>query len=322
MPLFRGLGTEVITETCKSVMDLKLSRDQIVYQEGRFGTEMYFLVSGEVEVSRDGERLGFLAEGAFFGETSFIESISGRGGDGSGIRTRTIRTVCACDFGVISQKDLRDVVETYPELKVRLQNFKLVGSVFTQKGKRKQEYRELKQQVMRAEGGDDDSPDTEHGFGTLVPPDVDGDDDADDVLNDALLAGIESDGPLPSPPRRQPSVPPTEAVSSDRALAAMQSQVSSLEAEMRAQLQLVRDEMANTRRELLAAINAVGTVAPPDTNGAPVRGVRAEHAKATGEQKAAGWGRREGGIGLGTAATIVAQTTNAARERRRRPSFE
>ena len=29
MPLFRGLGTEVIAETCKCVMDLKLSRDQV-----------------------------------------------------------------------------------------------------------------------------------------------------------------------------------------------------------------------------------------------------------------------------------------------------
>ena len=56
---------------------------QVVYQEGRFGTEMYIIVSGEVEVSRDGERLGFLSQGAFFGETPFIESISGRGGDSS-----------------------------------------------------------------------------------------------------------------------------------------------------------------------------------------------------------------------------------------------
>ena len=43
--------------------DLNLAREQIVYSEGKYGTEMYFIVSGEVEVSHDGERLGFLSEG-------------------------------------------------------------------------------------------------------------------------------------------------------------------------------------------------------------------------------------------------------------------
>ena len=31
-----------------------------VYMEGKFGNEMYFVISGEVEVSVGGERLGFL----------------------------------------------------------------------------------------------------------------------------------------------------------------------------------------------------------------------------------------------------------------------
>ena len=39
-------------------------------QEGKFGEDMYFVISGMVEVLVNGERLGFLAEGAFFGKTS------------------------------------------------------------------------------------------------------------------------------------------------------------------------------------------------------------------------------------------------------------
>ena len=70
--------------------DLNLAREQIVYSEGKYGTEMYFIVSGEVEVSHDGERLGFLSEGAFFGETPLIEAISGVSGGGANIRTRTV----------------------------------------------------------------------------------------------------------------------------------------------------------------------------------------------------------------------------------------
>ncbi len=36
MPLFRGLGTEVIAETCKCVTDLKLSRDQVCLKNAIF----------------------------------------------------------------------------------------------------------------------------------------------------------------------------------------------------------------------------------------------------------------------------------------------
>ena len=32
MPLFRGLGTEVIAETCKCVTDLKMPRDQVRHE--------------------------------------------------------------------------------------------------------------------------------------------------------------------------------------------------------------------------------------------------------------------------------------------------
>ena len=53
----------------------------------------YFIISGEVEVSMSGERLGFLGEGAFFGETSVIECCHVTGGDGSSIRTRTVQVV-------------------------------------------------------------------------------------------------------------------------------------------------------------------------------------------------------------------------------------
>jgi hypothetical protein len=235
---------------------------QVVYQEGRFGTEMYIIVSGEVEVSRDGDRLGFLSQGAFFGETPFIESISGRGGDGSGMRTRTIRTVRACDFGVIQQRDLRDVVETYPELQIRLKNFKLVGTTFGTKGKRMQEYREIKERVTRHAGGgrdgesrgltkpssgddivDKQSARTDGGV-QLLP--------TDDVLNDPALRGIEPQMEAAVPPLCEQR--PTASDSSTAAIEAMQTQINTLESEVRAQLELVREEMAETRKQLLAAI--------------------------------------------------------------------
>jgi hypothetical protein len=305
---------------------------QVVYQEGRFGTEMYIIVSGEVEVSRDGERLGFLSQGAFFGETPFIESISGRGGDGSGMRTRTIRTVCACDFGVIQQRDLRDVVETYPELKIRLKNFKLVGTTFGTKGKRMQEYREIKERVTRHAGSGrdgesrgvtksssgDDTVDKEpartDGGVQLLPTD-----DGNDVLNDVLLHGIE--------PQMKAAVPPvceqrsTASNGSTRAIEAMQTQINTLESEVRTQLELVREEMAETRKQLLDAIGVLTQSHSSETREDSNSRLASQGSVAVGT-----WGQRQNGttgIGFGTAAAVVAQTTSAAAaQRRRRPSFE
>jgi hypothetical protein len=39
-------------------------RGQVIYAEGSAGKEMYLLLSGELEITANGERLGFLSDGA------------------------------------------------------------------------------------------------------------------------------------------------------------------------------------------------------------------------------------------------------------------
>ena len=53
---------------------------------------MYFIIQGEVEVESFGSSLGFLAEGAFFGESAMIQAVSGKI-DETGQRTRSVRYV-------------------------------------------------------------------------------------------------------------------------------------------------------------------------------------------------------------------------------------
>ena len=67
VPLFRTLSEEVIAALCKSVVPLVALKGQEIIKEGSAGTEMYMVMSGEVEVMTGGQRLGFLAEDAFFG---------------------------------------------------------------------------------------------------------------------------------------------------------------------------------------------------------------------------------------------------------------
>lgn len=180
IPVFRNLGQEVIAETCRWVRDVTLGREQIVYHEGKYGTEMYFIVRGEVEVSLNGERLGFLSEGAFFGEAPLIESISGSGGSGVNIRTRTVRTLCRCDLGVVRVQDVENIVSRYPELKIRLQNFNLVGKNFSSKGNKKKTLQKLK--TVLHEG----ATDTE----VLLPPPTG---DFEDALHSPLQVKLQEE---------------------------------------------------------------------------------------------------------------------------------
>ena len=76
LPIFRGLGKEVMSQLCKSVSAVHLSRGNIVCQENKFGEDMYFVINGEVEVLIGGERLGFLGEGAFFGTTTAAAAVA------------------------------------------------------------------------------------------------------------------------------------------------------------------------------------------------------------------------------------------------------
>ena len=89
VPLFSGLSTEVISALCLRCKPLLAMKNQTIIKQGQHGTEMYLLMSGEAEVSEQhGEKqvqLGFLSEGAFFGEAAVLRNPEdGNGGHGDG----------------------------------------------------------------------------------------------------------------------------------------------------------------------------------------------------------------------------------------------
>ena len=107
VPIFRGLGTEVMTHLCGLVTPMSAIKEQVVMQKGQVGSEMYFIIDGEVEVLDGDDRLGFLGEGSFFGESPVLETIFGKRGNGAEIRTRTIRcTSGEVSLGYITKEDI------------------------------------------------------------------------------------------------------------------------------------------------------------------------------------------------------------------------
>ena len=72
MPLFKGLAKEIIAALCLTARPMVAIKSQEIVTEGQPGREMFILLSGEVEVTQRGKRLGFLSDGAFFGENPVL----------------------------------------------------------------------------------------------------------------------------------------------------------------------------------------------------------------------------------------------------------
>jgi CRP-like cAMP-binding protein len=90
--------------------------------QGQIGTEMYCVMKGEVEVIQDEEQLGFLPEGSFFGEAGLIDN-----GEGSEIRSRTVRAVVECELCFLRRDDINTLRRECPELMMKLRRFSRMG---------------------------------------------------------------------------------------------------------------------------------------------------------------------------------------------------
>ena len=97
-------------------------KEQCIIVEGTPGREMFFLMTGEVEMSVNGTRLGFLAEGAFFGELAVLSHSSN-----AEKRVRTVRAVTKCELCFLTRGSLTALRARYAELNARIIRFARAG---------------------------------------------------------------------------------------------------------------------------------------------------------------------------------------------------
>ena len=80
-----------------------------------------------------------------------IEAIEGKGGDGSEIRIRTIRATGPCDLGFLRRDELTELMATFPELSIRLNQFRQVGKKMSMKGANLNKLHAMQAEAKRAE---------------------------------------------------------------------------------------------------------------------------------------------------------------------------
>ena len=134
IPIFKSLGKELHSHISNVVNQELFAKNQTIFEEGSVGTEFYFIMGGEVEVESRGRQLGFLGQNAFFGERPFLESMQGNSGENHEIRTRTVQATIETEVGYLMLEDMEQIIEHFPELRVRITLFVKAGLNRIKKG--------------------------------------------------------------------------------------------------------------------------------------------------------------------------------------------
>jgi CRP-like cAMP-binding protein len=124
VPLFAGLDTEIISKLCVTLRPYQALADEYVYKQGEIGKELYIILHGRVEMSRDLHRLGVLGAGSFFGDEVVRRDKSmGTGAETRPIkRERSAKAIENCDLAFLTKQDVAVVARDYPTMEVRLRN--------------------------------------------------------------------------------------------------------------------------------------------------------------------------------------------------------
>ena len=105
--LFSGLSRRDLAALAKVTEDLDVGVGKALTREGETGREFFVIVEGEAEVTKDGEGIGTLGPGDFFGEIALIEHVP---------RTATVTATSPLRFFVLTSQAFWSLLEREPEV--------------------------------------------------------------------------------------------------------------------------------------------------------------------------------------------------------------
>eukprot|EP00736_Rhodelphis_marinus_P001073 Rmarinus@m.29346 len=123
MPLFKGASQMFIRDVVNYMRPIVLSPGELLFQEGEVGMDLFILRRGEVsvletvEVDADGDIteehvIATLGPGNYFGEISLLCDAK---------RSASVRAKTYCDLLVLNKWDFEAVVQSYPDMELKLQ---------------------------------------------------------------------------------------------------------------------------------------------------------------------------------------------------------
>ncbi len=107
VPLFAGLSNHELDTLNNLLHQRTYVRDEIVFDQHEEGQAVYFILSGRVRASLDGQNLSIMEAGQFFGERALLEDVP---------RSAQVRALENCVLAVLFREDFLHLLHTYPQI--------------------------------------------------------------------------------------------------------------------------------------------------------------------------------------------------------------
>jgi CRP-like cAMP-binding protein len=111
VPLFSGLGRGELEELARLVDEIDLPAGHVLMRQGDRGNEMFVVVSGALDVERDGRMINHMGPGAAVGEMSLLSE---------GPRTATVRAAGPTSLLVLGHREFHSLMDRYPTVRMRI----------------------------------------------------------------------------------------------------------------------------------------------------------------------------------------------------------
>ena len=112
IPIFKNASLEFISRVAIKLELVIITPGEILMRQGELGNEMYFIISGMLDVVRNGNPIFLLKEGDFFGEMSLV---------GNKPRTATVKARSFCNLYRLERTIFDKIVSDFPEIVAQIE---------------------------------------------------------------------------------------------------------------------------------------------------------------------------------------------------------
>jgi CRP-like cAMP-binding protein len=105
IPLFAGLDRHHVERLGMLTEEVDVPAGKVLIRQGEHGDDLMVIVSGQVGVDRNSERINHLGPGEFFGEIALIAG---------GPRTATVTAEAPTRLLVVNHRDFHALMEEFP----------------------------------------------------------------------------------------------------------------------------------------------------------------------------------------------------------------
>jgi CRP-like cAMP-binding protein len=111
LDLFAGLTTRQLAELARVVEEQRIEAGVAIVREGDFDDQMYFIVDGSVQVTKDGAEVTELGANDFFGEIAVFDGER---------RSASVTAKTAARLLRLDRQDLYEVMEEHPAIAIAI----------------------------------------------------------------------------------------------------------------------------------------------------------------------------------------------------------